>query len=69
MVMGNQHPVDTVEAKLAKALSAPSAGERRLNDGLVKITTDLGTTYCLKAPQDHLRDGLMEQISIPMTCP
>jgi hypothetical protein len=67
---GSGNAVDnTVEAKLARALRAPIAGEKRLDGSLVKITTVLGTTYCLKAPPDRLRDGPVEQISIPTTCP
>ena len=60
---------NTVEAKLARALRAPISGEKRLDGGLVKITTVLGTSYCLKAPPDRMRDGPVEQISIPTTCP
>ncbi|MDD5330318.1 MAG: hypothetical protein PHX38_09955 [Sulfuricella sp.] len=65
----NEHPPDTVEGKLAKALRPPSAGEKRLDGGWVKITTAFGTGYCLKAPPDNLREGPSEPISIPMTCP
>jgi hypothetical protein len=68
-IKGDEHPVDTVEAKLAKALRAPSAGEKHLDGGLVKITTIYGVTYCLKATPDPLRDGPVEPISIPTTCP
>ncbi|MHB1592042.1 MAG: hypothetical protein ACYCTW_11000 [Sulfuricella sp.] len=68
-VMGNEHTADTVEARLAKALRTPSVGEKRLDNGLVKITTVFGTTYCLKAPPDSLRGGLVDPISIPTTCP
>lgn len=68
-IKGNEHPADTVEARLAKTLRAPSAGEKRLDGGLVKITTTFGTTYCLKAPPDHLRDGPAEPVSVPTTCP
>jgi hypothetical protein len=67
---GSEYLVDdTVEAKMAKALRAPIAGEKWLGDGLVKITTTLGTSYCLKAPPDLLRGGPVDPISVPMTCP
>ena len=66
----NEALVDnTVEARLAKALRAPRAGEKRLGDGLVKITTIFGTSYCLEVPPDRLRVGPVEPISVPMTCP
>lgn len=67
---GNEHPPDAVEARLAKALRAPSVGEKHLdNYGLVKITTVSGSSYCLKAPPDGPRGGLVDPISIPTTCP
>lgn len=67
--MGNAHPADSAETSLAKALRAPSAGEKHMDGGLVKITTVFGTVYCLKAPPDYLRDGPAEAISVPATCP
>lgn len=64
------NPVDdTVEAKLARALRAPSAGEKRLDRGVVKITTVFGTTYCLETPPDRMNDGPVAPISVPTTCP
>lgn len=64
------NPADnTVEAKLAKVLRTPGAGEKWLDGGIVKITTIFGTTYCLKTPPDRLRDGPVEAVSIPMNCP
>ncbi len=61
--------IDTPEAKLARALRPPLPGEKHLNGDLLKITTATGASYCLKAPPNAVRGGLVEPLAVPTTCP
>jgi hypothetical protein len=62
-------PVETPEARLARAWNGPPPGEKRLDGGILKITTRQGTTYCLKPPDATYRDGPGEHYAIAVTCP
>ncbi len=62
-------PVETPEARLARAWSGPPPSEKHLDGGILKITTRWGTTYCIKPPDHAHRDGPGEHYAIAVTCP
>lgn len=56
--------------ELAKALKKPEAGETRLANGVVKIVTRSGSSYCLKPLPDIVaRGGPAEPAVVPTNCP
>lgn len=55
--------------ELDRALAKHSAGETRLANGLIRVTTASGTTYCLQPPPDFARGGPADMLSVPTTCP
>lgn len=62
-------PLDTPEARLARAWNGPPPSEKRLDGGILKITTRWGTTYCLKAHDESNPGGVGERYAIGVTCP
>jgi hypothetical protein len=54
---------------LDRALKRAAAGERRLGDGIIQITTKAGWVYCLKPPSDFARDTPVSGMYISTTCP
>lgn len=56
--------------EFAKALQKPKASETRLADGVIKIVTPSGSTYCLKPlPEVVARGGPVEPATVPTNCP
>lgn len=55
--------------ELDRALRRPAAEEKRLANGIVKVATAFGTTYCLKPPPDLPRHGPADAVAVPTTCP
>lgn len=55
--------------ELDRALAKHSAGETRLANGLIRVTTASGTTYCLQPLPDFSRGGPADMLSVPTTCP
>lgn len=55
---------------LERALAKRPVGEIHLANGLIKVTTASGTTYCLQQPPPELaRSGPAEALAVPTTCP
>lgn len=54
---------------LERALAKRPAGETRLANGLIKVTTASGATYCLQTPPELARGGPAEALAVPTTCP
>lgn len=55
---------------LERALAKRPTGETHLANGLIKVTTASGTTYCLQQPPPELaRGGPAEALAVPTTCP
>lgn len=54
---------------LARALRKEAPGETRLANGIVKITTAFGASYCLRTPPDFTRGGPLAPLAVPTTCP
>lgn len=63
------HEDRPVLAGLDRVLRKAKAGEERLADGLIRITTESGRVYCLKPPPDFARDGPVAMLSAPTNCP
>jgi len=55
--------------ELERALGKRIAGETRLANGLVKITTASGTSYCLQPPPESARGGPAPMLAVPTNCP
>lgn|GEM_PF-5663637 len=62
-------PPETLEARFARALRKTPPGEKRLADGIIKITSPSGAIYCIQSQPDATRDGPGERYAITVTCP
>jgi hypothetical protein len=58
-----------VLAALAKALTTATAGETQYANGLIKITTPSGHSYCFQPKAWYARGGPGDGTSIPTNCP
>jgi hypothetical protein len=59
----------SVSERFARILKRPEAGERRLENGMIKITTPGGTVYCITEPPQFMRSGVVPPMAVPTTCP
>lgn len=54
---------------IARATARRQAGEKTLPGGIIQITTEAGTVYCLQAPPQASPGGLTEALAVPTNCP
>lgn len=54
---------------MAKVLRRAPAGEIHFADGMVRITTAGGTSYCLKPQPAYMQGGPTQPLSVATTCP
>lgn len=63
-------PARESQSALGRALQQAAPGEKHLANGIIQITTEAGTTYCLQAANDlRQRDTPMALTAVPTTCP
>jgi hypothetical protein len=63
-------PNHETQSALGRALQKAAPGEKHLANGIIQITTEAGTTYCLQAANDlRQRDTPMALTAVPTTCP
>lgn len=55
--------------QLARALHRDPPGETRLANGMIKVVTTTGATYCLQPLPKFARGGSVEPTIIPTNCP
>jgi hypothetical protein len=63
-------PGREMQTALGRALQKAAPGEKHLANGIIQITTEAGTTYCLQAANDlRQRDTPLALTAVPTTCP
>jgi hypothetical protein len=55
--------------QIEHALKRQSPGEYPLSNGLIRVVSASGQSYCLQPPPDFARGGPVEPTSVPTTCP
>ncbi|NTV97447.1 MAG: hypothetical protein HGA75_18890, partial [Thiobacillus sp.] len=55
--------------ELARALRRETAGERHLDQGLIRVVNADGRSYCLQAPPGFARGGPTDALAVPSLCP
>lgn len=66
----DREPADRpILPELARALRREAAGERHLEQGLIRVVNADGRSYCLQAPPGFAHGGPTDALAVPSLCP